>query len=694
MIPAHLLRLFRPSNRARRLFPAAAAALALLGAAPARALVPTLNVPWGVVSQEDLRDRPAIADSNAEAVILADVGRYEMTHDDYRSFFHVRRVKLLRDSAYEKWGTVRIFYYGSRGAERVERLRAHTLTLNPDGTTKSIDLPASDIFDEKVSGGLRQKKFTFPGLTPGCIIEYEYELRSGLMALPNWQFQMSEPVCRTALSVTVPSNCRLLLWRRGDQGRIEEARVDHPWPTTMWDTDRAARYGLKLVEYRWSAQDMPALRAEPYLSTLDNFLSSLQVIPNGFDWGEVLPVDHANSWKKEARWLDGLDAFGGAMQLGAAGKERVKLLTRTLSDTAARVQALYDHVRTTIRCSGRSGIYSGPAQETFDAHAGSVAEVNLLFVAMLRQAGVPAWPALISTRDNGEPYMQYPLLGQFNYVVAAVERNGGYDLLDPTDPQRPAGLLASRALAHYAWVVRDDEPEWIEIPSDASTSTRLDVTARLDPRGRATGRVTGVRTGYSAVAERTNWKEVGGDSTKCRQHFVETLFPDYAGATIERFAVAGMDSVDRPLGLNLDFSDVDAAVPAGRALALKPFFLAGMARNPFVRPTRAYPVDLPHAIREHYRLELDLPAGWTCPPLPADVTVVLPNHAGQLTRHCELIGSRLVYERDLAVGQLKFDVPDYARLRGFFDRVAETAGEEIVLTEENAARDAGDGVRR
>lgn len=230
--------------------------------------------------------------------------------------------------------------------------------------------------------------------------------------------------------------------------------------------------------------------------------------------------------------------------------------------------------------------------------------------------------------------------------------------------------------------MRGEESEWTQIPADQSTSTLCEVTARLDPQGRASGRVSHMATGYSALEQRQAWNQVSADSAKCRQHLVETLLPDHAEATITRYELSGVDSLAQPLGVLAGFSELEAGVPAGRQLVLKPFFLAGMARNPFVHETRKYPVDFPHSIREHYRLELELPAGWKCPTLPADVADALPERAGTLTRRYRLEGTKLIYERDLMIQRLRFDVPEYRRLRGFFDRVAETAGEELLLAEE------------
>ena len=64
---------------------------------------------------------------------------------------------------------------------------------------------------------------------------------------------------------------------------------------------------------------------------------------------------------------------------------------------------------------------------------------------MLREVGIDANPALISTRANGKVLQIYPMWGQFNYVLVQVNMEGKSFFIDATDPMAPMdlGLLKS-----------------------------------------------------------------------------------------------------------------------------------------------------------------------------------------------------------------------------------------------------------
>ena len=75
---------------------------------------------------DEHRDANAGTDSNATAIVLADVGRTFFKDTGKVVFEHHRRVKVLSPNAFERWGTVSVF-----ATERTEELRVQTLVPTP-----------------------------------------------------------------------------------------------------------------------------------------------------------------------------------------------------------------------------------------------------------------------------------------------------------------------------------------------------------------------------------------------------------------------------------------------------------------------------------------------------------------------------------------------------------------------------------
>ena len=124
--------------------------------------------------------------------------------------------------------------------------------------------------------------------------------------------------------------------------------------------------------------------------------------------------------------------------------------------------------------------------------------MNLLMLALLREAGIPAQPVLISTRTNGKPMPLYPFINQFDHVIVQVELGEKQILVDLASSFLPMGFPATNSLNGHGWLVSKDNPQWIDIPSPAASNTYL-MNFSLDGDGSLFGNLTMSCDGYSAV---------------------------------------------------------------------------------------------------------------------------------------------------------------------------------------------------
>ena len=81
------------------------------------------------------------------------------------------------------------------------------------------------------------------------------------------------------------------------------------------------------------------------------------------------------------------------------------------------------------------------------------ADINLLLIAMLREAGIESHPVVLSTRSNGVLRKAFPMLNQFNYVVAMAISEEGNIIMDATDAACPPGVLPVRCLNQEGRIV-------------------------------------------------------------------------------------------------------------------------------------------------------------------------------------------------------------------------------------------------
>jgi len=113
------------------------------------------------------------SDTNANAIILFDVGGTKLNDNLELVFSRTTRIKILREAGYT-WGTNSVTIYSKDNQERIEDIEGATYVMGADSNAVVTEMDDDAIFKEKLDDTHTRYKFTLPKLSPGCIIEYRY----------------------------------------------------------------------------------------------------------------------------------------------------------------------------------------------------------------------------------------------------------------------------------------------------------------------------------------------------------------------------------------------------------------------------------------------------------------------------------------------------------------------------------------
>src|SRR5690242_1317409 len=153
---------------------------------------------FGKVSPEDFTPKVYSIDSNANAVVIADVGSSKIVGNT-KGWFSIefkryRRARLLNKNGFDIATEEIPLYSDGKIEEKVSDIKAVTYNLE-NGKVVETKLDKDNIFKDKVSKNWIQKKFTFPNIKEGSIIEMEYTITSDyLFNLQPWTFQGDYPI--------------------------------------------------------------------------------------------------------------------------------------------------------------------------------------------------------------------------------------------------------------------------------------------------------------------------------------------------------------------------------------------------------------------------------------------------------------------------------------------------------------------
>src|SRR4029078_9792089 len=178
-------------------------------------------VKFGKISAEDFKTSVYSIDSNAAAVVIADIGTSSIT-GNVKGWFsiefrHFKRIHILKKSSYELADVEIPLYTNGRSEEELQGLKAYTYNLE-NGKVVETKLEKSGVFQDKLSKNQLVKKFTFPAIKEGSIIEYEYTIHSDfIFNLQPWVFQGSYPRLWSEYNVTIPEFLYYVFLSQGNQ---------------------------------------------------------------------------------------------------------------------------------------------------------------------------------------------------------------------------------------------------------------------------------------------------------------------------------------------------------------------------------------------------------------------------------------------------------------------------------------------
>jgi hypothetical protein len=627
-----------------------------------------LVLEFGKIPQEDITMTNYPLDSSAEAVVLAAKGRlviesgYEGYLVNYRFF---RRVKLLKKSAFDAEGNIKISYYSKDRYEELRKIKA--AVIQTDGTRQ--ELTKKDFFEEKVTAERTAKKFAFPNLKEGCIIEYEYEMTShNLNTLYDWQFQENIPVRHSELWLSTPQYFDYVYLFKGRQSLKKDAQKD--------DTMDGS---IRVAVQKMYADSVPALKPEGYITTMNDYLSQITFQLSRINYPNGRIDNIMTNWKDVAEKLSKNGSLGEQMSRKSNYGDvwrAVKPLVADAKTDDAKIKIIYDFLCKNVNWDDeRFSEYSRESlNDAFKKKKANSGELNMMLIACLSEVGVKAQPMLVSTRGHGKPMTLYPIMDQFNHLACYIERDGKPLVIDVGNIHRPVGTPRISTINGEGWILDKDNPRWVSLVPSGSSEVAL-ATFKLNDEGTLTGSIASNYRGYAAVSEREDEEDKDGKHEKVKK----ALAKDFPDIKIDSITIANLDNTAEAFKRIVYCAIPNAATTAGDLIYIKPALKTDFDENPFKQPKREYPVDFSHPFKDQFILNLTIPDGYAVEEMPKPIRVNLPENGGSFQYISTVNGSVIQLVVKIQLDQLHFESEEYQSVKEFFNQIATKSAEQIVL---------------
>lgn len=248
--------------------------------------------------------------------------------------------------------------------------------------------------------------------------------------------------------------------------------------------------------------NLQPLEKEDYSPSLFNRLPIVLFTPKHFSYfGTEGDLD---TWQNFGRWQYGL--LKGRDILPENIKTKVHELTDGLTSQREKVarlyQYLYDNSRYVSIQLGIGGYQPTTAQEVATNGFGDCKGLSNYMIALLKEAGIPAFYAAIST-DHANLVKDFPNLNQLNHVIAGVplaretSTPGNSTKTDTlwlecTNARYPLGYIHSDIAGHEALIITPDGGKIVRLPkvSDTDNLQQSKVDIQLSENGEANINIT------------------------------------------------------------------------------------------------------------------------------------------------------------------------------------------------------------
>lgn len=398
----------------------------------------------------------------AGAVVILSDEQIKLTTDNTVVSTEHFIVKILNERGKKDFSEVVIGYDSTYESVEVE----YAKTIKPSGEV--IIVGEKDIRDVSrylnfpLYSNARARIISMPEIAEGAVIEYKVRVTQNQLINKKdfnvaYTLEENEPIISAKFSVTVPGNRALKIKVLNPEYNLKNFNLS---PNIKEDGDRKT--------YAWEFKDIPQIEIEPSM-------------PPRSEITPVILISTFNSWDEIYNWW--WDLAKDRIIADESILSKVKELIEGKKEIKEKIQAIYNYCAQEIRYVGieygQAGYQPHKASEIFKNKYGDCKDKAILFITMLKSAGIEGWPVLIGTRGVPAMNEDFPAV-LFNHCIAAVSVDEKIIFLDITAEACSFSDLPADDQDRYVLVFKNGKYEIINIPLFEPEHNRIEYKTKMN----------------------------------------------------------------------------------------------------------------------------------------------------------------------------------------------------------------------
>jgi hypothetical protein len=367
------------------------------------------------------------------------------------------------------------------------------------------------------------------------------------------------------------------------------------------------------------------------------------------------------------------DNFGLQLTKNISGSAPLIGEAFKIIDHETRMKFIYEAVRKNFIWNEEYDIYTDNGiAKIWDLKKGNTADINLLLIKLLNDAGVTTAPILFSTRDNGLVSPLYPSVRQFNTVMAYIKIGEKVFVLDATDKVTNYKLVPQNVVNSNGFLPEGENGNWVELLAGKYKYKMVTaVQGEIDEFGIMKGTALANCYDYARVQRVSEFTKNIGKFKE--DHFITP----YKSLQVEDITVNNADSNSLPLEQKIKFTSVLNSSGDYRYFSINIFSF--LETNPFIAQNRISDIDF--GVQQDYTIfgNFTIPADYVFDGLPADIALTTSDKSIVFNRFVSADGNLLNVRMTIEFKRPFYEASSYAEFKEFYKKMFEKLNEQVVI---------------
>ena len=637
-----------------------------------------ISLKYGKISNDELNMKVYSKDTTAAAVVLYDDGyaSYEYTQSvGFQIEIELKKkVKILKQEGVNE-ATISIPYYSNNSGDRESISYLEAMAYNMEnGKIIKTKLDKKYIFDEELSSKYRQLKFSIPGVKVGTVIEYKYKrISNRIYDMPDWQIQSEIPVINSNYEVRIPEYFIFNIDTKGyEHINVVETNENQIFNLGMGSNGSNTVTSQSRI-IKFTAKDVPALKDEENVWCAEDFMSGVRFELNGTKFPNDFYKPYSQTWEDLEKFLKNESDLGGNLKISNPYKTEIKALITSVTDEKKKIELIYSFIKDHIRWDESYSFYGNKYKEAVKNGTGNNGQINIILISALKDAGINAFPILISRRSQGRLPYTFPSFNKLTtFIVAAKTSDEKTYYMDGSAIYGGLNMLPTNLLVDRGRVYEETISEkWVDLSKITKSQQVFFLLAELDKDGTLSGELKSGYTNQLAYSYKVAYQ-----AAKDSSDFVEK-FQNSNQIIIDSFRIDGKEPMSAMVKEEIKFTKkMDAS---GEFIYINPMIFEHITKNPFTQSDRKLPIEFNYPYIYQESCTLTIPGNYKVEEIPKTIKIILDDNKGKCIYQVLQDGNKIQLNYWFELNQIVFPQTDYTAIRDFYGQVVTKNLEMIVL---------------